>query len=91
MTTRRGFLAAMLAAGVAPSIVRAGRIMPVRVLEEPIVLPWAVNPLFRGTLGMYDGIVVHRSVLEAQTLLNRLRADMVRQIVLSSTRTWVRS
>lgn len=38
MTTRRGFLAAMLAASAAPAIVRAGSLMPIWVPPQGLVL-----------------------------------------------------
>lgn len=39
MTTRRGFLATILAAGVAPAAVGSGILMPVRPLGSEILLP----------------------------------------------------
>lgn len=35
MTTRRGFLGAILAAGVAPAVVKSGLLMPTRALIAP--------------------------------------------------------
>jgi hypothetical protein len=48
VTTRRGFLGAMLAAAVAPAIVRAELLMPVR----PVI---AAPPIFTGEIGWIDG------------------------------------
>ncbi len=42
---RRGFMAAILCAGVAPAVVRAASLMPVRQLDNGIVLPWGDTPL----------------------------------------------
>lgn len=51
---RRGFLGAILAAGVAPAVVRAASLMPVRVLESDLVLPlpfcYGGEPVFRQVL-----------------------------------------
>lgn len=43
MLSRRGFLAGIIAAGVAPAIVRPGLLMPVKPLWRPI--PWGVSPV----------------------------------------------
>ena len=45
---RRGFIGSILALGVAPSIVRAQHIMPVRVLEDSLIyIPWeGEDPMF---------------------------------------------
>lgn len=41
---RRGFLQGILALGIAPAIVRASSLMPIAVLEEPlIILPSGVS------------------------------------------------
>ena len=42
---RRGFMAAILASGVAPAVVRAASLMPVRPLASGIVLPWGDTEL----------------------------------------------
>lgn len=47
MTTRRGFLGAILAAAAAPAIVRAGSLMPIYVPPaEPVIVgvDWGVEP-----------------------------------------------
>jgi hypothetical protein len=65
MTTRRGFLGAMLAAAVAPAIVRAGSLMPIYVPKAPKLLTlWgdgvhddtaALQALIGGTSVIYHG------------------------------------
>jgi hypothetical protein len=40
MSTRRGFLAGILAAGFAPAAIGSGVLMPVRTIALPDVLPW---------------------------------------------------
>ncbi len=42
---RRGFMTAILSAGVAPAVVRAASLMPVRQLDSGVVLPWGETPL----------------------------------------------
>lgn len=56
MTTRRGFLGAILAAAAAPAIVRSGILMPVRapIAAPEIILPPAFE-LLQGELGSIDG------------------------------------
>jgi hypothetical protein len=52
MTTRRGFMAGILAAAAAPALVRAGMLMPVRSIAVPTHYRWTVD---RGhTHSMYD-------------------------------------
>lgn len=43
MTTRRGFLGALLTAAAAPAIVRAGSLMPIYVPAQRIVTPLLFN------------------------------------------------
>ncbi len=46
---RRGFLGSILALGAAPAIVRASHIMPVRVLEEPLIgVDWWAAGILHG-------------------------------------------
>lgn len=62
---RRGFLGAILAAAVAPAIVRADalmRIVPrattiIPAAEELVVMPG----LYRGMIGEYSGITIHQA------------------------------
>ena len=51
MTTRRGFLGAILAAAAAPAIARASSLMPIKAPEV-----WTpTSPLFTGEVGHVDG------------------------------------
>jgi hypothetical protein len=72
MTTRRGFLGAILAAAVAPAVIRNA--MPVKPLGEGAIVGWDLgwneqsgiaimerDRLFRGELGHYDGIRIIES------------------------------
>jgi hypothetical protein len=55
--SRRGFLGAILAAAVAPAIVRASSLMPVRAPEI-----WTPpDTIYTGELGRYEGIRIIQS------------------------------
>ncbi len=72
MTTRRGFLAGILAAAAAPALVRAGSLMPVapRIWTPPMTLYeaaddyvfaqpdayWGRMTLYTGEIGRWEGI-----------------------------------
>jgi hypothetical protein len=61
MTTRRSFLGSILAAGMAPAIVKAEILMPVRKIIVP-------PPIYRGEIGSLYGfsIISQDCVLDAQ-------------------------
>ena len=67
MITRRGFLGAILAAGVAPAVVKAGNLMPVRPVGG-LILPG--DEIFRCTeryaIGHVDPAYFARSMLETK-------------------------
>lgn len=71
MTTRRGFLAGILAAGFAPAAIGSGVLMPVRKIaglyEDTPLRPWM--------LGWNDGIVAQRQF--DQEALNRIRRQLM--------------
>lgn len=54
--TRRGFLKGILAAAVAPAIVRVESLMP---LWTPPEFELPLNPLFAGEVGQFNGFVIH--------------------------------
>lgn len=59
MTTRRGFLGAILAAGVAPAFAGSGVLMPVKKLWVPPVLgmDWAIDDEMQSSMILWgDGI-----------------------------------
>lgn len=65
--TRRWFLSACLALGVAPAVVKASSIMRVRPVIVPGDAEWVLGPtegpyypteLFTGEIGRYEGITI---------------------------------
>lgn len=78
---RRSFLAGILAAGVAPAIVRASSLMPWRVTEAGVLHP--EGTLFLGTDGMYiwaNRQWVRLETLSITTAEMRRMVDMVRGV-----------
>ena len=49
-TSRRSFIASILAAGYAPAAIGSGVLMPVRQL--------VAQPIFRGTPGLYNDLII---------------------------------
>jgi hypothetical protein len=70
MKTRRGFLAGVLAAGVAPIVVKAGVLMPVRKIIVPpstdiiIINAPAITRLGTFDTATFDNIGVSQTALE---------------------------
>lgn len=66
MTTRRSFLGSILAAGMAPAIVKAEILMPVRKIIVP-------PTLITGEIGHYYGIPIVSTdhIVDAQRYLNQ--------------------
>lgn len=67
---RRGFLGAILAAAVAPAIVRADALMRIvprdaAVLPAPggLMVPEKLSGIFTGEIGSYEGVVIHETPL----------------------------
>lgn len=68
MTTRRGFLGAILAAGVAPAFVGSNVLMPVKKLWTPPTTPYAIDflPQDLSTLPMYSSVWLKKSRLDSE-------------------------
>lgn len=66
-TTRRSLITGLIAFVAAPAIVRAGSLMPIKVMEEQVIFP-VLQPdvVFMATLNdcyyFFDGARVHLSV-----------------------------
>jgi hypothetical protein len=70
---RRGFLGTILALGCAPAIVRAHSLMPVRVLEEPVIVVVNQMPqMIAQAHASYRAEAKARLALWLQAELNRM-------------------
>jgi hypothetical protein len=69
VTTRRGFLGAMLAAAAAPAFVKAGVLMPVRKIIVPPTLTAA--PLVLWGDGVTDDTAAMQAAIRGEPVINR--------------------
>lgn len=79
MTTRRGFLQGILAAGVAPFVVKAGSLMATRVPETTLILPYQEEFVAFIHPSAYDDLLDLR--FEARKNLANWMADRIDRTV----------
>jgi len=78
MTDRRGFLGAMLAAAMAPAIVRAESLMKIYVPPQEILLPTLEDALYNDLSARYSHSLTKSCILTRQQILNKLLPEMER-------------